>query len=195
MDISTEKVKELRDRTGVSIMQCRKALEEAGGDEEKALIILRKKSGDIAAKKADRVLGASAVQSYVHASGGIGAMVELSCETDFVAKNEEFKRSAYDIAMHIAATNPQFLSVDDVSEEAKAKAAEAFQNEVADKPDDLKQKIMDGKLKSFFAEQALLDQPFIKNPEILVKDIVSGLSQKFGERVEIRRFVRFSPDN
>ena len=191
-DISTELVKELRDKTGVSIMQCRKALEEAGGDIEKALVILKKKGGDIAAKKADRTLGASSIQSYIHATGAVGAMVELSCETDFVAKNEEFRSTARDIAMHIAASNPEFLSQEEVTPEAKEAAMSVFAEEVAGKPEDLKVKIIEGKLSSYFAERSLLDQPFIKNPDITVRDVVNGLVQKFGEKTEIRRFVRFS---
>ncbi len=190
--ISTEQVKELRDKTGVSVMQCRKALEEAGGDMEKATVILKKRGADVAAKKSERTLAAGAVQSYIHASGNIGAIVELSAETDFVAKNEEFKKAAYDIAMHVAATNPEFLSMEDVTDEARSKAAEVFKAETEGKPEDLKQKILEGKLKSYFAERVLLEQPFIKNPEITIRDLVNSLVQKFGERAEIRRFVRFS---
>ena len=190
--ISTEQVKELREKTGVSIMQCRKALEEASGDIEKALIILKKRGADFAAKKGDRTLGAGTIQSYIHANGSVGAIVELSSETDFVAKNEDFKKAAYDIAMHVAATNPEFLSMDDVTEDAKAKAEEAFQGELEGKPEEMKRKIMDGKLQSYFAERVLLEQPFIKNPETTIKELVTSLIQKFGEKSEIRRFVRFS---
>lgn len=190
--ISTEQVKELRDKTGVSIMQCRKALEEADGDIEKALLILKKRGADVAAKKSDRTLGAGTIQSYIHANGTVGAIVELSSETDFVAKNEEFKKAAYDIAMHVAATNPEFLSMDDINSEARTKAEEAFKHEVDGKPEDMKRKILDGKLNSYFSERVLLEQPFIKNPEITIKDLINELVQKFGEKSEIRRFVRFS---
>ena len=190
--ISTEQVKELRDKTGVSIMQCRKALEEANGDIEKALLILKKKGADIAANKGSRTLGAGAIQSYIHANGTVGAIVELSSETDFVAKNEEFKKAAYDIAMHVAATNPEFLSMDDISAEAKTKAEEAFVHEVDGKPEEMKRKILDGKLNSYFSERVLLEQPFIKNPDVTIKELVNSLIQKFGEKTEIRRFVRFS---
>ncbi|MFZ3020402.1 MAG: elongation factor Ts [Minisyncoccia bacterium] len=190
--ISTEQVKELRDKTGVSIMQCRKALEEANGDIEKALLILKKKGADIAANKGHRTLGAGAIQSYIHANGTVGAIVELSSETDFVAKNEEFKKAAYDIAMHVAATNPEFLSMDDISAEAKTKAEEAFVHEVDGKPEEMKRKILDGKLNSYFSERVLLEQPFIKNPDVTIKELVNSLIQKFGEKTEIRRFVRFS---
>ncbi len=190
--ISTEQVKELREKTGVSIMQCRKALEEAGGDIEKALILLKKKGADVASKKSDRTLGAGAIQSYIHANGTVGAIVELSSETDFVAKNEEFKKAVYDIAMQVAATNPEFLSMDDIGEQDKEKASEAFTPELEGKPEDMKAKIMEGKLKSYFSERVLLEQAFIKNQEITIRDLVNSLIQKFGEKIEIRRFVRFS---
>lgn len=147
--ISTEQIKELRDKTGISVMQCRKALEEAGGDMEKALVILREKSGEIADKKSDRTLGAGVVAAYVHATGIMGAIVELNCETDFVAKNPEFKALAYDIAMHVAANAP--TTVDE-----------------------------------------LVLQPFVKNPEVTVADMVKGAVQKFGEKTVVGRFSRFS---
>lgn len=190
--ITTEEIKALRDETGLSIMQCKKALEEAGGDKEKARILLGKKSGDIAGKKGDRALGAGTVVAYIHASGTVGAMVELSCETDFVAKNEEFKGLARDIAMQVAATNPAYLRREDVSEADRAKAAEAFESEVEGKPADLREKILSGKVDAYFADKVLLEQPYIKNPDQKIQDLVNGAVQKFGERTEIRRFARFS---
>lgn len=190
--ISTEQVKELRDRTGLSIMQCKKALEETEGDIEKAIIVLRKASSSIAEKKSDRNLGAGVVQSYIHGIGTVGAIVELSCETDFVAKNEEFKGLAYDLAMQVAATDPQFLKIEDVTDEAKKTAKEVFEAEVADKPENIREKALEGKLVSYFGEKTLLEQPFIKNQEVKIKDLISQAVQKFGERIEIRRFVRFS---
>lgn len=190
--ITTEQVKQLRDRTSLSIMQCRKALEEADGDMEKAIVILQKKSGEIAQKKSDRTLGAGTIASYIHGAGTVGAIVELSCETDFVAKNEEFKALAYDLAMQVAATDPQFLKMEDIDDEAKKTASEVFLAEVEGKPEDLKAKILDGKLLSYFGENTLLEQPFIKNPDMKIKDLITGAVQKFGERTEIRRFVRFS---
>ncbi len=191
-DITTADIKTLREATGLSVMQCRKALEEAGGDMAKAKIILQKKGSEIAEKKGDRVLGAGAVVAYIHASGTIGAMVELSCETDFVAKNPEFKAIGYDIAMHIAASNPTFLKKEDISEADRTKVAEAFRAEVADKPADMQEKILAGKIDSYFADKVLLEQAFIKNPEQKIQDLVNGAVQKFGERTEIRRFVRYS---
>ena len=193
--ISTDQVKELRERTGLSIMQCEKALEESSGDMEKAIIILRKNSASIAGKKADRTLGAGTIASYIHGAGTVGAIVELSCETDFVAKNEEFKALAYDLAMQVAATDPQFIKMEEIGDDAKRTATEVFISEVEGKPEDIKQKIIDGKLLSYFGEKTLVEQNFIKNPEMKIKDLITGAVQKFGERIEIRRFVRFSTQN
>lgn len=189
--ITTEQIKELRDATGISVMQCKKALEEAGGDKEKALMILRKKSGDVAAKKADRALGASVIVAYVHSNDKVGALVELSCETDFVSKNPEFKALAYDIAMHAAAQNPEFMKKEDVSEEVKQKAMDIFKKEVEGKPKEMQAKIMEGKVNAYFADKILLEQPFIKNPDITINGLIQGAVQKFGEKTELVRFVRF----
>lgn len=191
MDISTDVVKALRDKTGVSVMQCRKALEEAGGDLEKAEVILRKKSGAAADKKADRELAAGAIGSYVH-EGVIGSMVVLSCETDFVARNPEFPALARDIAMQVAATNPTYANITDVPEETVAKAREVFEKELDGKPEEMKEKIMEGKLASYFSDQVLMSQPYIKDESKTIKDLITEASQKFGERVEVTRFARFS---
>ena len=190
--ITTEDIKKLRDSTGLSVMQCKKALEEASGDQEKARIILQKKGSEVASKKGDRVLAAGVVMAYIHASGTVGTMLELSCETDFVAKNPEFKAIAYDIAMHVAAQNPKYLKREDISEEDRNKVSETFKAEVLDKPAEMQEKILLGKVDSYFADKVLLDQPFIKNPDLKIQDLVNGAVQKFGERTEIRRFTRFS---
>lgn len=182
----------MREETGVSVMQCKKALEEAGGDMEKARIILRKKSGESVLKKLERELGSGAVAAYVHASGTLGAMVLLSSETDFVSKNEEFRRLAYDLAMQVAASDPKFLRYEDIPEEDMQKAREVFRAEAKDKPIDLEEKIIEGKLRAYFKEQVLLEQPFIKDPERTVGELLSGAVQKFGERIEVSRFERFS---
>jgi elongation factor Ts len=193
MQITTEQIKELRDATGVSVMQCKKALEEAGGDLEKAKIILRKISKQAADKKVSRTLGAGAVASYIHGNGSVGAMVELLCETDFVARNEDFKALARDLAMHITALAPEYLKMDDVKEEDKTKAKELFEKDVdQSKPKEIRDKIMEGKLSSYFGEKVLLEQAFIKNPEVNIRTLVEQANQKFGERTEIGRFVRFS---
>ncbi len=189
--ITTEQIKELRDSTGISVMQCKKALEEAQGDMEKALVILRKKGADIANKKSDRTLGAGIIASYVHSNGLVGSIVELSCETDFVAKNQEFKTLAYDLAMHVAASNPTYLKPQDITEEAKAKAREVFAKEIVGKPAAMQEKIMEGKLQSYFGEATLLDQSFIKNPDLTVQGLIQSAIQKFGEKIEVSRFVRF----
>ena len=191
MEISTDLVKELRDRTGISVMQCRKALEEAEGDIEKAEVILRKRSSDAADKKSDRELGAGTIGSYVH-NAEIGAMVLLSCETDFVARNEEFPALAREIAMHIAATNPLYLSEADIAPEALTAAQSVFEGEVKDKPKEMQEKILDGKMKSYFRDMVLLNQPYIKDETKTIKDLLTEASQKFGERVDISKFARFS---
>lgn len=190
--ITTDDIKKLRDRTGISVMQCKKALEEAKGDGEKALILLRKKGAAVAAKKSDRALGAGAVAAYVHGNGQIGAMAELSSETDFVSKNDEFRALAYDIAMQVAASNPPYLKAEDIPEETKAKAREVFAKEAEGKPEAMRQKITEGKLSAYFSGKILLEQPFIKNPEMKVKDLIEAGIQKFGEKIEIARFARFS---
>ncbi|MFA6397525.1 MAG: translation elongation factor Ts [Candidatus Paceibacterota bacterium] len=192
--ITTEQIKELRDATGVSVMQCKRALEEANGDREKALMILRKKSSEISEKKADRTLKAGLIQSYLHSTGKVGVLIELLCETDFVAKNEEFKNLAYDIAMHIAALNPEYIKREDVSEETLAPVRELFKEEVAkiDKPEDIKEKMLQGKIDTYFKEKTLLDQPFIKNGDLTIKGLIDGAVQKIGEKIEVGRFVRYS---
>ena len=191
-----EAIKELRDETGVSVMQCKKALEEAAGDMEKARMMLRKKSGEIAAKKGDRTLGSGVVAAYIHGNNSVGAIVEVACETDFVAKNEDFKQFAYEIAMHVVALNPKYRTQEDVTEADRAKAKEFFAEEVektmAGKPDAIKEKALEGKIAAFFAEAVLLEQPFVKNPDLTVANLVTNAVQKFGEKTEIIRFSRFA---
>lgn len=192
MEITSAHIKELRDKTGISVMQCKKALEEAGGDMEKALIILKKKRSEAADKKADRELGAGAVGAYVHNTNEVAAMVLLSCETDFVAKNEEFIALAKDIAMHVAALNPKFISRNEVDAVALQKAKEVFSAEVQDKPAEMQEKILEGKLSSYFKEQILLEQPFIKNGDTTIGELVNGAVQKFGENVIVTEMKRLS---
>ncbi len=193
--VTTDQVKELRNATGVSVMQCKKALLEAGGDKEKALLILKKKSRDIADKKSGRTLGAGTVAAYIHSSGTIGAMVELLSETDFVAKNEEFKKIAYDIAMHIAATNPEYLKTDDIPARALSAAREMFEKEVdsqGKKDPAIRGKILQGKLDAYFGERVLMSQTFVKNEDLTIAGLIDGAIQKFGEKIEIAHFARFS---
>jgi elongation factor Ts len=191
MEITTELVKELRDRTSVSIMQCKKALEEAEGDIEKAEVIVRKRSAAASEKKSDRELGAGAIGMYVH-SGEIGAMVLLSCETDFVARNDEFPALAREIAMQVAATNPTYLQNTDIDPTAVEAAKSVFTLEVADKPKEMQEKILEGKMASYFKDQVLMNQPYIKNDSMTITDLITQASQKFGEKVVISKFSRFS---
>lgn len=189
--ISTENVKELRDQTGISIMQCKKALEESGGDFAKALVILRNKSGELAAKKSDRIFKSGTISAYIHSNGNVGTIVELLCESDFVSNNEEFKNLARDIAMHITATNPRFLKREDITEEDRKTAMEVFTKDIEGKPEAVKEKILEGKLNAYFSEMVLMDQAFIKNPEQTIQDLVNSASQKFGEKMAVGKFKRF----
>ncbi len=191
MEISMDVIKALRDRTSVSVMQCKKALEEAGGDIDKAEVILKKRSSEAAEKKADRSLGAGAIGIYVH-EGAIGAMVLLSCETDFVAKNPDFSTFARELAMHVAATDPKYTSAEEIPEDVKTAAVAVFEKEMEGKPADMKAKIMEGKLASYFSDQVFLEQAFIKDESKKIKDLLNEATQKFGERVEVSRFVRMS---
>ena len=192
MEITSAQLKELRDKTGISVMQCKKALEEAGGDMDKAVIILKKKRSEAAEKKSDRELGAGAVGVYAHNTNEIAATVLLASETDFVSKNPEFVELAKEIAMQVAATDPKYISRDEVSEEALTKAKEVFAKEVADKPEDMQEKILSGKLDSYFKDQILLEQPFIKNPDTTIGEMVTGAVQKFGENVSVAKISRLS---
>lgn len=189
---TTEEIKRLRDETGVSVMQCKKALEEAGGDVEKAKVILRKASAAIAAKKADRELGSGIAAAYTHAGGSVLGAVVLLCESDFVSKNEEFSKLAYDIAMHVAAMNPQFIARAHVQEEDVRAAKAVFEDEAKDKPADMREKIVAGKLDSYLKEKVLLEQSFIKDPERTITDLLTEATQKFGEKVEIARIERLT---
>lgn len=191
MEITTETLKLLRDKTGVSVMQCKKALEEANGDIDQAEVILRKRSGAAADKKADRELGAGAVATYVH-GGEIGAMVLLSSETDFVARNEEFATLARELAMHVAASNPTYMTEEEIAPEARDAAFAVFKEEVKDKPAEMQEKILEGKMASYFKDQVLMNQAYIKDDSKTIRDLITEASQKFGERVEISRFARFS---
>jgi elongation factor Ts len=192
MEITSDLVKQLRDRTGVSVMQCKKALEEAGGEISKAIDILSRKSADVARKKGDRALAAGAVASYVHAGAQIGALILLSCETDFVSKNPEFMTLAREIAMHAAATRPVYIKREDVSMAALQEMRELFQPEGEGKPEDVREKVIEGKIGARLAELVLLDQPYIKEPGKKVQTLIDEASQKFGERIEVSKIAIFS---
>jgi elongation factor Ts len=192
MAISLEEVKKLKEQTGVGLTDAKRALEEAGGDFEKALAAMRKKGFDKAEKRGEREAGQGLVEAYVH-GGRIGALVELNCETDFVARTDDFKSLAHDIAMHVSATNPKFVSVDDVPAEVRdAKSAEfAEKAKEEGKPEAIVPKIVEGMLKKHFAEICLMEQPFIKNPDETVGELVKNHIAKLGENIVVRRIARF----
>ncbi len=192
MAITSEQVKELRDLTGISVMQCKAALEEAGGDKEKALLILSKKRGSIAAKKSDRVLGAGVVSSYIHSTKEVGSMLILRSETDFVAKNDEFTALARELALQVAAANPEYVKREDVPEGKMQEIKALFAKEAEGKPENLKEQILSGKVDAYLKNIVLLEQAYIKDPEKSVRDLIEGAVHKFGERVEVEKFVRFS---
>ena len=188
-----EKIKKLREKTGAGIVDIKKALTEAEGNEEKAIEILRERGLEKASKKSDRETQEGVVVSYIHSNGRVGAMVKLLCETDFVGRNDEFKTLAQDIAMHITASNPKYLKPEDVSAELVEKEKEIWTAQLKSegKPEQMLEKIMEGKEKKFREELALLTQPFVKNPEITVRVLVEENIGKIGENIQIGRFSRF----
>lgn len=192
MEITSTQIKQLRDQTGISVMQCKRALEEAEGDMDKAIIILKKKRSEAADKKADREIVAGAIGSYVHNTNEVAAMVLLGCETDFVSKNTEFVALAKDIAMHVAASNPKYITKSEIDESMLEKAKEVFMTEMEGKPADMIEKILAGKMASYFKEQILMEQDFIKNPDTTIGEMISGAVQKFGENVTIASISRLS---
>lgn len=194
MTISTEQIKELRDRTGISMMACKNALEEAGGDMEKAVQVLRREGAKVADKKAERALKAGIVEAYIHVTKKVGVMVEARSETDFVAKNEGFQEFVKNVAMHIAGMNPKYISEADISDAEKEEIKKICEEQVAnvDKPEDIKKKIVEGRINDYIKEKTLLLQPYIKNPEMTIADYVKDSVQKFGENIEISRFIRYN---
>jgi len=186
-------VKKLRDKTGAGMMDCKRALEEAGGDIEKAVDILREKGLAKAAKKADRIATEGLVTSYIHGNGKIGVLVEVNCETDFVARNHAFKTLCHDLALQIAASNPQYVSRQDVPEEVveKEKAILKAQALNEGKPEKIVEKIVEGRLEKFYEENCLVEQPFIKDPDKSVQDMINEYIAKLGENIVVRRFTRY----
>jgi elongation factor Ts len=186
-------VKELRQKTGAGMLDCKKALEASNDDIEKAIEFLREKGLAAASKKADRVAAEGIVESYIHMGGKIGVLVEVNCETDFVAKTDDFKNMVRDIAMHIAATNPQFLSQDEVPSDfiEKEKAILTAQALNEGKPEKIVEKMVEGRIKKYYQEICLLDQPFVKDPDKTIQDMVNEKISKIGENIKIRRFARF----
>lgn len=193
MKVTSQMVKELRDKTSAGMMDCKKALNETDGDMEKAIDLLRKKGLAVAAKRAGRTTSEGVIETYIHAGGKLGVMIELNCETDFVAKTDQFKELARDLAMHIAATNPVAIDRDSVPDQvlAREKAIYVQQALESGKPENIVEKIVAGKVDKFLAEICLLDQMYVKNPDLSIQDLLTDCVGKMGENITIKRFVRF----
>lgn len=194
MAISAELVKKLREKTGAGMMDCKHALESSDGDFEKAVDVLRTKGQATSEKRAGKATKEGLVGSYIHRPGGkIGVMVEINCETDFVARTAEFEAFSRDIAMHVAASNPRWVSRDEVGEDVLTRERQIYKTQAleAGKPEKVVDKIVEGKLEKFFADTCLLEQHFIKDPDRTITDLLNDLIAKTGERVMIRRFMRF----
>ena len=189
MSIAAETVKQLRDATGAGMMDAKKALEETGGDYDKAIEWLRQKGESKAEKRAERSAESGMVHAYVHMDR-VGAMVEVNCETDFVARTEDFQNFVHDVAMHVAAAQPEYLTSDDVPESVVEKEKDVYKSELEGKPEDVQDKIMSGKLDKFYEGVCLLKQPFIKDPDKTIEDYQTELIAKLGENIVIARFER-----
>ena len=193
-EISAAAVAELRRRTGAGMMECKRALGEAGGDMDEAIKVLRKAGAAKAEKRAGRATGEGRIASYIHMGDKIGVLVELNCETDFVARTDDFKELGRDVAMHVAASNPRFVSRDEVDQKSLETEREVYraQAQKEGKPEAMLDKIVEGRLAKFYQEACLLEQPFVKNPDVTVSKLVEEKIAKLGENIQIRRFVRFA---
>jgi elongation factor Ts len=193
MEITTELIKKLREKTGAGIMDCKAALKESGGDLEKAVDVLRKKGIASADKKSGRATSDGLIHAYIHAGGKLGVLVEVNCETDFVARTDEFNNFVHDIAMHIAAAEPRYVSQEDVTEQDLAREREIYieQAKGEGKPDHIAEKIVDGKMKKFYSQVCLLEQPYVKDQDKTVSTLLKEAIAKFGENIQIARFTRF----
>jgi len=193
MSISAQDVKALRDRTGAGMMDCKKALQETNGDMEAAIDYLRAKGAAKAAKRATKAANEGTIGSYIHFGGKVGVMVELNCETDFVAKNEEFLQLARDLAMHIAAANPVAVAPEDIPQDLVERERQVFLEQVKNegKPEHIAEKIVEGKLRKYFEENSLLKQSFVKDPDRTSENLITDASAKTGEKIEVARFARF----
>ena len=192
--ISAQAVKELRERTAAGMMECKQALTEAGGDMEAAIDILRARGAAKAAKRAERETREGAIGSYIHMAGKIGVLVEVNCETDFVARTDAFQALVRDVAMHVAAANPVAIRREDFPAEMVERERAVYREQMREsgKPEHIWDKIVDGKVDKFYSEQALLEQPFVKNPDQTVGQLITEVSAKTGEKIEVRRFTRFA---
>ncbi len=193
MAVSIDAIKRLREATQLSMADCKSALEEAEGDFEKAIEILRKKGALKSKAKEARKVGAGIVEAYIHPGGRVGVLLELRCETDFVARNEEFKNLAHDIAMQIAAMNPLWIKPEDIPEDVISKERHIWEESMGleGKPEAIREKIIEGKLQSYYKEVCLLFQPFIKNEDLTIKELIDGVINKVGENIQVVRFSRF----
>ena len=191
MEISAKDVKALRDKTACGMMDCKEALRETGGDQDKAVEYLRKKGIAKAGKRAARVTTEGAIGSYIHAGSKIGVLVELNCESDFVAQNAEFQDLLKELCMQVAATAPQAIKPEDLPEDAIEGEKDIFRAQITNKPPEIVEKIVEGKLKSFYKEACLLEQPWIREPKMTVGDLIAERIGKIGENIVVRRFVRF----
>ena len=193
MEISTELLKDLRQRTGAGVMDCKAALQEAKGDIEAAIDYLRRKGLATAAKKAGRIATEGLVASYIHAGGKMGVLVEINCETDFVARTEDFQTFVKNIAMHVAAANPQYIRREEIPAEVLEREKKIYQTQAQEggKPEKVIDKIVEGKMERFYSEVCLLEQTYIRDSEMTVKEVLDGMIAKFGENMAIRRFTRF----
>jgi elongation factor Ts len=193
MATTTEMIKTLRERTGAGILDAKKALDEMGGDMEKAFDMLREKGLAKAAKKSTREVREGLVEPYIHLGGKIGVLVEINCETDFVARNEQFKALAHDIALHIAAAAPRYVTRAEVDAAELEKERQIYVAAAKEdgKPDNIAQRIADGKLNKYYEENVLLEQAFVKNPDVKIEDLVKESISKLGENIVVRRFARF----
>lgn len=193
MKITSQMVKELRDKTNAGMMDCKKALGETDGDMEKAIDLLRQKGLAVAQKRAGRATSEGVIQTYIHAGGKLGVMLEVGCETDFVAKTDDFQNFAKDVAMHVAAMSPVAVKREDVPEDLVAREAEIYKNQAIEsgKPEEIAEKMVSGKLDKFFSEISLMEQKFVKNPDLTIQDLLNDLIAKMGENISIKRFVRF----
>lgn len=192
-EVSAAIVKELRERTGAGMMDCKRALVEKSGDMEAAIAYLREKGLAAAAKKAGRIATEGLVESYIHAGGKIGVLIEVNCETDFVAKTDEFRQLVKDLAMHIAANNPTYVSSEEISAETIAKEREIYRQQALNegKPEKIVDKMVDGRIQKFFAEVCLLDQGFVREPDMTVASLIQNKIATIGEKISVRRFARF----
>ncbi|MDA8096479.1 MAG: translation elongation factor Ts [Clostridia bacterium] len=193
MDVSAKSVKELRERTGAGMMDCKKALVEVGGDIEKAIDLLREKGLAAAAKKAGRTASEGLIDSYIHGVGKIGVLIEVNCETDFVAKTDQFRTFVRDLAMQVAAAKPEYVSREEVSEEILNKERSILRAQALNegKPEKIVDKMVEGRIEKYYKENCLLEQAFIKDPDVSVQDVVKDVIAKLGENIVVRRFVRY----